>query len=117
MRDGAARPGANGSGRGGEARETALTEVLLGDAVSVRCAVSVVSADATPRTVEALVELPEDARAMLEAVTWRRGATIVESLRRFAARCLERPGGVTALCDAPDAGARLIRIRASAADV
>jgi hypothetical protein len=73
-----------------------ITDVIFGPAPEVACALGVVDASGVRRDLDARVEMPDDARSMLEGVSWRGGATIVELLGRVATICAGRAHGALA---------------------
>src|SRR5262245_34478984 len=74
------------------ARISELTpmDVILSDSVEMSYSVTVVGVDGLERELEARVEFPEDARSLLEAATWRDGASILDVLSRIAVTCIRR---------------------------
>jgi hypothetical protein len=86
------KDGAAVSRRYRDARISSLTpmDVILSGSVEVSYAVTVVGADGIARGLEARVELPDDARSLLESVTWRDGASVLDVLAQIAVTCIRR---------------------------
>ena len=107
-------------GRGARIRKMTPMDVILSDSVELSYALRVVGADGHEQEFEARVEFPEDARSLLEAATWRDGASILEVLSRIAVTCIRRLEAsklVLLHMGGPD-GARVnTRIRPSVSDV
>jgi hypothetical protein len=76
--------------QGARIRELTPMDVVLSGSVEVSYAVRVVGSDGLEREVEAHVELPEDARSLLEAASWRDGTCILDVLSRIAVTCIAR---------------------------
>jgi hypothetical protein len=105
-----------------EARICELTpmDVTLSGSVQIRYAVTVVGKDGIAREMEAHVELPDDARSLLEAMTWRNGASVLDVLGKIAVTCIRRleASKLLAARKASRVGEQAIaRIHASLSDV
>jgi hypothetical protein len=106
--------------RGVRISEMTPRDVILTDSVEMSYALTIVGVDGLERELEARVEFPEDARSMLEAATWREGASILDVLSRIAVICIRRleMSKLVALNKGGRSGERLdTRIRPSLSDV
>jgi hypothetical protein len=77
-------------GRQAHISELTPMDIILSGSVEMSYAVRVVGPDGTERELEARVEFPDDARSLLEAASWRDGASILDVLARVAVRCIRR---------------------------
>jgi hypothetical protein len=83
--------------RGRDAFEVFPASVSLSGTVSSSCIVLVRTASEAEHRIEVRVEFPDEARSLLEAVTWRGGTTILETIAQVSASCIARAGAARLL--------------------
>jgi hypothetical protein len=77
--------------------EVAPAGVSLSGGVAADCAVLVRAGGEGERRMTVRVELPDEARSLLEQATWRSGETVFAAVARIAASCVTRLGGARLL--------------------
>jgi hypothetical protein len=92
------------------------TRLVLTVDVAAEIRAVVVASDGAERVVDACVEFPDGARAMLLAAAWRDGRGVLDAVREIGLGCLRRLGAERLLASAAAAGER-ISVRASIEDV